>query len=82
MTFLVLAYIQFYYSEFKQFQSGFRAGHTIKTTLVKITSDLLLIGDRGKGAILTLLDLCSAFDSVDHFNQLYQKLDWSQGYCT
>lgn len=48
MTVIVLAYIQFYYSEFKQFQSGFRAGRSIKTTLVKVTSELLLVGDGGR----------------------------------
>lgn len=53
------------------FQSGYRAGHSIKTTLVKVTGDLLLVADRWRGAILTLLDLSSAFDSVEHFNPLY-----------
>jgi hypothetical protein len=34
--------------------------------VLKVFSDILLALDRGKLAVLTLLDLSAAFDSVDH----------------
>ena len=48
------------------FQSAYRAGHSVETALVRVQNDLLYALDVGKAAILILLDLSTAFDTVDH----------------
>jgi exonuclease III len=47
------------------FQSGFRAGHSTTTALVKITDDIRRAMDAHELTHLTLLDFSSAFNSVD-----------------
>jgi len=47
-------------------QSGFRAGHSTESVPLKVFNDLLWSLEGGKCAILILLDLSAAFDSVDH----------------
>lgn len=48
------------------FQSAYRAGHSTETALLRVHNDLLCILDRGDLAVLVLLDLSAAFDTVDH----------------
>ena len=59
-------------------QSAYRAMHSTETAVLKVLADLLLALDSGDLAMLTLLDLSSAFDSVDH-DTLLQRLQRSYG---
>ena len=46
--------------------SAYRAGHRTDTALLKVHNDILLNMDHQRVALLVLLDLSSAFDTVDH----------------
>ena len=59
-------------------QSAYRAHHSTETALLKVLSDILMALDSGNLAMLTLLDLSAAFDSVDH-DTLPQRLGTSYG---
>lgn len=48
------------------FQSGFKAFHSTESALLKVFNVLFLMTDSGDSAILVLLDLTAAFDTVDH----------------
>lgn len=50
----------------EKFQSGFKSRHSTETALLRVFNDLLLTVDSGSSAILVLLDLTAAFDTVDH----------------
>ena len=47
-------------------QPGFCAGHSTETVLVRLLSDIFSATDRGEVTLLTLLDVSTACDSVDH----------------
>jgi len=47
-------------------QSVYRAMHSTESAVLKVLSDILLALDSGNLAMLTLLDLSAACDSVDH----------------
>ncbi len=47
-------------------QSGFKACHSTESAPLRVFNDLLLTTDSGDSAILMLLDLSAAFDTVDH----------------
>jgi len=59
-------------------QSAYRVHYSTETVLLKVLSDILLALDSGNLAMLTLLDLSAAFDSVDH-DTLLQRLRTSYG---
>ncbi len=49
-----------------RFQSGFRAGHSTESALLRVSNDILRGVDSGSCVVLLLLDLTAAFDTVDH----------------
>ena len=50
----------------EKFQSAYRAFHSTETALLRVQNDLLKAVDTHGGAILVLLDLSAAFDTIDH----------------
>ena len=53
---------------------AYRPNHSTKTALLRVRNDLLCILDERKAAILVLLDLSAAFDTID----LTSMLNWPQ----
>ena len=49
-----------------RYQSAYRKRHSIETALCKIHDDLVINTCHGKASLLVLLDLSTAFDTVDH----------------
>ena len=56
-------------------QSAYKPGHSTETALIKVQNDLLRVMDDRGVAILVLLDLSAAFDTVDH-DVLLSRLHW------
>ena len=50
------------------FQSAYKAGHNCETALLRVYNDIVTIIGRGNGAMLVILDLSAAFDTIDHNN--------------
>ena len=48
------------------FQSGFKTLHSTESALFRVFNDVFLATDSGYCAILVLLDLTAAFDTVEH----------------
>ena len=59
-------------------QSAYRRGHSTKTAVLKVYSDLIDSISNGRLALLCLLDLTAAFDTVDHHILLRRnfRLPW------
>ena len=47
-------------------QSGYKSHHSCETLLTRLTNDILVSMDKKLCAVLLLLDLSAAFDTVDH----------------
>ena len=62
------------YNLLHQKQSGFRANHSCETALALIVDTWLSALNRGNQIGLLLIDLCKAFDLVDH-DLLFKKLE-------
>ena len=48
------------------FQSAYKAGHSCETALLRVYNDIVTTVGKGNGAMLVLLDLSAAFDTIDH----------------
>ena len=62
------------------FQSAYKAGHSCETALLRVYNDIVTTIGRGNGAMLVLLDLSAAFDTIDHDN-LFCILEINVGIC-
>ncbi|CAB4037146.1 Hypothetical predicted protein, partial [Paramuricea clavata] len=72
------------------FQSAYKRFHSAETTLLKVQNDILVAIDNRKCVVLLLLDMSTAFDTVDHelllqrmfkrFGIDGQVLRWFQSY--
>ncbi len=51
-----------------RFQSAYKAGHSCETALLRVYNDIVTTVGKGSGALLVLLDLSAAFDTIDHDN--------------
>jgi len=59
-------------------QSAYRTHHSTETAVLKVVGDILLALDSGNLALLSLLDLSAAFDTVNHYT-LLRRLQTSYG---
>jgi hypothetical protein len=59
-------------------QSAYRPGHSTETALLKVQNDVLQAVDGHQEAVLVLLDLSAAFDTIDH-KVLLQRLQLRYG---
>ena len=57
-------------------QLSYRKYHSTETALIKVQNDILM--DQREVTLLVLLDLSSAFDTVDH-NFMFKMLDLDFG---
>ena len=48
------------------FQSAYEAGDSCETALLRVYNDIVITIGRGSGAMIVLLDLSAAFDTIDH----------------
>ena len=58
-------------------QSAYKTGHSCETALLRVYNDSVTTIGMGNGAMLVLLDLSAAFDTIDHDNLFcidYSKL--------
>ena len=62
------------------FQFAHKTGHSCETVLLRVYNDIVTTIGRGNGAMLVLLDLSAAFDTIDHDN-LFFILEKYVGIC-
>ena len=58
------------------YQSAYNSGHSMETALLSTKNDIHLSLSQGEATALVLLDLSSAFDTIDHSTLLSCLLDW------
>ena len=71
-------------------QHGYKSGHSTETLLIKFLNDILVAIDQNRGVVVLLIDLSSAFDTVQHSillkilkNAMYisgTALEWFQSF--
>ena len=59
-------------------ESAYRENHSTETALLKVTNDILMEMNSQHAALLVLLDLSTAFDTIDH-SVLLRRLQTSFG---
>ena len=79
-------------SMFDPLQSAYRDKHSTETALIKVQNDILSALDAGSSAMLLMLDLSAAFDTLDHdillsrlcnvYGITADALDWFRSYLT
>ena len=79
-------------SLFDPLQSAYRDEHYTETVLIKVQNDILSALDAGSSAIVLMLDLSAAFDTIDHdillsrlcnvYDITGNALDWFRSYLT
>ena len=79
-------------SMFDPLHSAYRDKHFTETDLIKVQNDILSALDAGSSAILLMLDLSAAFDTIDHdillsrlcnvYGKTGDALDWFRSYLT
>ena len=62
------------------FQSAYKMGHSCETALLRVYNDIVTTIGRGNCALLVLLELSAAFDTIDHAN-LFCILEKYVGIC-
>ena len=62
------------------FQSAYKCVHSTETALLRVYNDIVVTIGKGSGNFLVLLDLSSAFDTIDHSN-LFTVLGKHVGIC-
>ena len=75
-----------------KYQSGFRKHHSTESATLRVLSDIYSAIDNGRIALLALLDISAAFDTVDHdilmhrlsesFGIVGQAHDWLSSFVT
>ena len=64
------------------FQSGYKANHSVETTLLSMLNDVYVSKEKNKVTMLILIDLSAAFDTIDHtilFHMLENRLNLKNG---
>ena len=61
-------------------QSAYNTGHRWETALLRVYNDIITTIGRGNGAMLVLLDLSAAFDTIEH-DHLFCILENYVGIC-
>ena len=79
-------------SLFDSLQSAYRDKHSTETALIKVQNGIISALDAGSSAILLMLDLSAAFDTIDHdillsrlcnvYGITRNALDWFRSYLT
>ena len=79
-------------SLFSEFQSAYRLNHSTESVIIHVANDLAAARSKGFFSCLLLLDLSSAFDTVDHdillerlslrFGFTNHVIDWFRNYLT
>ena len=67
-----------YHGLYNSYQSAYRSNHSCETAMVKIMDDMYEHIAKDESIVLLLLDLSSAFDTIDH-SILLEKLSTSYG---
>ena len=58
-------------------QNAYKQNHSIETALLKVRNDLMAIDTYGR-AVLILLDLSAAFDTIDHIYCCNDCMSWER----